>query len=439
MFLAPRIIAIDDEPEHLRGLVDGLHGYGTSCLPIHFTGDSTDIRKCPAVRLIFADLHLTDGGAAGGYEAHFSIIGGLIEETFAPAGPYVLILWTRYADQADALRNFLEARLEHVAKPLAVVPLDKTAHLDLRTGAVKNPGALVKAIEIIIQGQPQLAALLRWEERVLDAAAETVAAVLALTRTAKSGAERATDLSRLLARVAVEAVGEGHVERDRFGAVNEALLPILADRVAFLCTSDADAAIWQGAFDASHAKAALSLDEAARLNRMLHVDESGTTLASVRGSVSALPNERRGEAFKEAFGTEEVAAASSEFACNDFAVGSEEFRWVLVQTQAACDFAQRKRGTVPYLLGLEMPCKSVVTKIKPPAALWSSPPLHLRSASRCLHVNYRFQYQLSPDSAVAVKAHYRLREQLLAEILHLAHSQGARPGSIAFWERKAKP
>ena len=439
MFTAPRIIVIDDEPRHLQGLVEGLHRCGTSCLPLLFTGDPAGIRKCPDVRVIFADLHLTEGGAAGGYERHFSTIGGLIEETLAPTGPYVLVLWTRYANQAEGLRNFLETRLQNVSKPLAVVSLDKTQHLDLTSGAVRDPAALVKVIESIIYGQPQLAALLGWEERILDAAADTVAAILALTSAAKSTDERARELGRLLARLASEAVGEGHVEQDRFGAVNDALLPILADRVAFLRPSAADIAMWKSAFDASTAKAALSLDEAARLNRMLHVDESDTTMASMRGSVSPLTGDKRGDAFKATFGLDETKAASEEFGCGGFDPKSEEFRWMLVQTQAACDFAQRNAGTIPYLLALEMPCKSVSKNSKPPAALWRSPPLHLRKDSRYLHVSSRFQYQLSPDSAAGMKSSYRLREQLLSELLHLAHSQGARPGSIAFLERKAKP
>jgi hypothetical protein len=438
MFIAPRIIVIDDDPLHLQGLVDGLHRYGTSCLPVHFTGDLAGLRKCPDVRVIFADLHLTEGGAAGGNERHFSTIGGLLEETFAPAGPYVLVLWTRYADQAVGLSNFLETRLQNVSKPLAVVALDKVQHLDLTSGAVKDPVALVRAIESTIHGQPQLAALLRWEERIMDAAAGTSAAILGLTGALTSADERAGELGRLLARLAVEAVGESHVEQDRFGAVNEALLPILADRVAFLRPSAADIAIWKRAFDASTAKAALSLDEAARLNRMLHVDESETVSASVRGSVSPLPGEKRGDAFKETFGLDETRAASEEFGCGAFDPKSEQFQWMLVQTQAACDFAQRQAGTVPYLLALEMPCKTLSKSSKPPAALWRSPPLHLRKETRHLHVSSRFGYQLSPDAAAKTKASYRLREQLLSELLHLAHSQGARPGSIAFWEKKAK-
>ncbi len=438
MFLPPRIIVVDDEPKHLKGLVDGLHQYGTSCLPIHFTGSLDGIKKCPTLRLIFADLHLNEGGAGGEYERHFSTIGGLIETALAPTGPYVLILWTRYADQANKLKSFLETRLQGVATPLAVVPLDKMAHLNMPGGTVKDPAALVTAIDLVIREQPQLAALLKWEERVLWATADTAGAILALTDAASAGETRARELGRLLARLAVEAVGKAHVEEDRFGAINEALLPILADRIAFLRPTDDDKSIWDGAFQASEAEATISLDEAARLNRMLHVDESGPTRASGRGSVTPLPADRRGNAFKELFGIDEKTAATSQFGCKDFDPTDGRFRWMLVQSQAACDFAQRQPGPVPcLLLALEMPFSSAGSS-NPPPSQWRSPPLQMQSGAMALTVNYRFEFMLPPETAATMNAAYRLRESILNALLIQAHSYGARPGIISFRPQAAK-
>lgn len=439
MLLAPRIIVVDDDQTHLDGLVAGLHRYGTSCLPIHFTGDTTGLRKCPDLRLIFADLHLNEGGAGTDYERHFAVIGGLIEETFGPSGPYVLILWTRYAEQAEGLQKFLEARLQNVAKPLAVVPLDKKDHLDLTNGTVKDPLALAAAIGEIIKHQPQLAALLNWEERVLGAAADTASAILRITNAAADGAARSKDLARLLSRLAVEAVGEEHVDRDRFQAVNEALLPILADRIAFLSQRDMDADTWKDAFSAEDAGAALSTEEAAGLNRLLHVADGTGFHASDRGAVVILPSAFREDAFARIFGIDEKKAAEEQFACAGFDPRSDQYHWVLVQTQAACDYAQRQPGSVPFLLGLELPCASKAKSGKPPASMWSSPPFELREAPRFLHVNHRFQVTLSPEESAGLNASYRLRDQLLSNLVSMAHAYGARPGAITFHEKKAKP
>ena len=47
MLPASRVVAIDDEPEHLEGLTQGLNQNGTACLSIHFTGEMATIPPCP--------------------------------------------------------------------------------------------------------------------------------------------------------------------------------------------------------------------------------------------------------------------------------------------------------------------------------------------------------------------------------------------------------
>ena len=264
---APRVIAIDDNSLHLRGLADGLNSYGAACLQILFTGEVAAIRSCPHVRVIFADLHLNESGASEEHEKHFSLIGGLIEETIVPAGPYLLVLWTRYPDQADKLSAFLETRLANVNKPVAVKALDKADHLDSE-GKVRNVAKLIAAIVALVDEQPQIASLINWEERILEAAGATVSEILALAPT-DDPTKRTEELGHILCCLAVEAVGQSHVKKDHFRAVNEAFLPILYDRVASLPSVDEDKAIWEKAFSDSAPRPALSLKDAARLNGFL--------------------------------------------------------------------------------------------------------------------------------------------------------------------------
>ena len=175
MLPAPRIISIDDESKHLAGLTEGLNRYGAACLPIHFTADTKNIPTCPHVRVIFADLHLS-GGPPTDYAQDFSVIGGLIEDTIKPSGPYFIILWTMYPEQADNLHDFLRQRLQGVTKPYAVMALDKSGHLDA-DGTLKNPESLVEAIRNTVSGQSSLRALLNWEDRTLDSVSATVSSI----------------------------------------------------------------------------------------------------------------------------------------------------------------------------------------------------------------------------------------------------------------------
>lgn len=144
------VVAIDDEQIHLTSLEDGLDRGGVACRAIHFTGDATVVPRCPDARIILADLHLGAGVLSADHATDFSTIGHLLEDRIRPTGPYCIVLWTRYANQAGALAAFLE-RLHDVPKPVVVQALDKTVHLNA-AGKVRDTGALMRELEALARG-----------------------------------------------------------------------------------------------------------------------------------------------------------------------------------------------------------------------------------------------------------------------------------------------
>ena len=429
---APRVVVIDDELKHLDGLTRGLNWYGTACLPIHYTGKMADIPPCPHVRVIFADLHLRSG-PPGDYPQDFSVIGGLLEDEIKPSGPYLIVLWTMFPEQADHLRDYLKVGLQGVPKPFAVQALNKNDYLDPQ-GGVQNPESLVQAIRRIVVEQPQIGALLNWEERVLGAAANAVSSIMELAESAAEDVRPGEEVGRLLVSLAVAAVGEEHAGEDRFRAVNEGLLPILGDRIASMRSREADNTLWQDALGEVGTGQGLFQDEAARLNRLLHIappDGDGTE----RGVVIALPEEFSGEAFAETFDLTPEVAAEKQFRCRQPQGDADPFQWVLVQTQAACDYAQTQPGPLPFHLGLRLPA-SVVRTGTPPAALWRSPCFEHDGQVHFLHVNARFQVSLPGGKARQAPPLFRLREQLLNDLIYQIHGYGARPGIISFRESR---
>ena len=431
MLTTPRVLAIDDDQNHLEGLARALNQYGVACLQFHFTGDTTDIKPCPHVRVIFVDLHLGKGPVSD-HSRDFGIIGGFIEETVRPSGPYFIVLWTMYPEEAEKLKGNLEARLHGVAKPFAVLPLDKAKFLDA-AGNVKSTGKLVDTIAAIAKKQSQIVALLNWENRVLGAAADTVSSILSLASSGGGAVNQPEEVGRLLARLAVEAVGREHVEQDRFRAVNEALLPILADRISALRSADDANEAWEEAFSEADVRTrSLSPDEAAKLNRSFHIETSvQANTGSERGSVIPLPGNLSGEQFEGMFGLKQEIVAKKQFGCKNFLTANERFRWVLVQSQAACDYAQRQPGSIPFFLGLQIDASNV-KKDTPPAALWASPPFEIDDRIQVLRVSARFQVSLPVHLAETNSPLYRLRDQLLTDLIHHVHTYGARPGMISF-------
>ena len=424
IFTSPRVVAIDDDKHHLDGLGGSLHRKGVACLPIHFTGDPTGIEACPDVRVVFADLNLI--GQASDDPLQFATLGGLLEETIAPRGPYFVLLWTRYPDQATDLSVFLNNRLQHVTKPFAVIALAKADHLD-GAGNVRDEHELVTAIATLTEGLPQLGALFDWESRVLGATGATVSSLLELASTQATN-ERTAELTKVLFWLGVEAVGKGHVAADHFRAVNEALLPILADRIGNLPSTPSHDAVWQAAFASTARPQPLTQTESARLNRMIHIDIAVAD-GSERGVIVLLPP-RLEQDFGQNFGVDKTLSAKDQFHCRVFEPHDNRFRWVLVQAQAACDYAQSHPGPIPCYLGLEMPFARRTGP--PPAALWISPELEVDGDVRELRVSARFPVSIGPDEFRQCAPIYRLREQILNDLIFHLHSNGARPGMMSF-------
>lgn len=427
------MIAIDDEQDDLNALTDALNSYGAACLPIHFSGDDAAVPPCPAVRVIFFDLNLLPGHTDDPTQ-QFSLIASLIEEKIQPSGPYLVILWTRYQDEALACRRFLQERLEGVSKPFAVKSLDKSDHLrdksDHSDVGQPNPVKdLPDAIEDVVSGLPQVAALLNWEERVLDASAVTVGSIQSLAVTSAGAGSPDKELGSLLGSLATAAVGK-HAEADPFQAVNGALLPILADRLAAIPSNDD--ALWREALEGCGTQQKLDLPTVARLNRLLHFDMLRETIrGDERGAVIVLPEQYRGDAFEEAFGLSDTGELAKQFAFRKLEGEANLGTWVLVQCQAACDYAQKQPGPIPYQLGLLVSSERIKTG-SVPMAVWRSPCFEIEGEACYLHVNARFSLSLPRAHAEAEKPLFRLRDQLLNQLIYELHGYGARPGIVSF-------
>lgn len=427
MLGSPRIIAIDDRKDHLDGLADCLNRNGVACLQIHFTEDHTGIQTCPDVRIVFADLNLVPG-AGSDHTTNFAVIGGLIEDTIKPTGPYYIVLWTQYPEQAPALREFLDERLEGgVTKPFDVCPLPKSDHID-HDGNVTDE-TLMEAIHNIVRALPQVGALFEWEGQVLGAAGRTVSSILALASKDDVN-QRADRLGRILGWLALEAVGEEHVESDRFRAINDALLPILADRVAEMGMGGLDEQLWTDALTVPDTDVTSSVEKAARLNRLVHIADPRDVSSTERGAVVLLPESHR-SGFQDRFGISEADAASRLFRCKNFDPENARFRWILVQCQAACDHAQGNPGTVPFYLGLDFPEENRSSN-KPPESTWRGPVFELEGETRRLRVHAASSLSLASNAMKDVTPLYRLREQILNNLIYHLHSHGARPGIISF-------
>lgn len=428
MLSSPRIVAIDDIRRDLNALVRGLRRQGTSCLPIDFPDGLDTLRDCPNLRILFADLHLIVGANSRQRRSHYSTIGGILQEQIRPIGPYIVVLWTKYPNDANGLLRYLNSTLQDVAKPFTTFAMDKNKYF--RGNGRVLMDALIRDLARLSEKVPEFAALMDWEDHINSGAGDTLMSILEVSMDEVRKDPRRRRMGALLYNLAMAAVGSGHVDENRFRAVNAALLPILADRTSF-ATSRVEDNVWAKALSSRNQNTAISNYDKARLNRLVHIASPDQYSRSEEpGAVIGLPSQFVGPAFEGLFSIAEEKALFDEFLCKaDSDIGNR--RWVLVQTQPACDYAQRQSGTLPFYLGLELAAEAVRGNAKAPDSLWRSPRYEWNGKECFLHVSARYPLSMARSSVAGVPQIYRIREQLLANLTQRLGVYASRLGIVA--------
>lgn len=441
IFSAPRFVVVDDKEQHLLAITRTLQLLGAPCLGVRYDGtEELEPDHFRGVRCLFMDLHLIDGVASTDHRSHFAHIAAILEGNIsASGGPFILVVWSRLQNLDGELRDYLDENIDPErphARPLAVLGLAKENFINLDDGTMAKPEELKKAVLDAVFENPQIAALLGWEADVLTAAGDTLAELLKLVPVAErvsNSYPRALDT--ILSRLAREAVGRPNVEINRRTAITTALAPILADQVISQKVAPETAELWERAVTRYNDNSLqdASKKEAGCINRMLHVAIPGseTILPTDWGAVVDVEEGiwNSDDQLRQLFDGSRSELLEEEFKIK--AVDHGKCCPCLVRVGAACDHAQKRRGPLTYLLGLEIPA-DLKRSNRASGAEWESPVLMVNGDGTPfrLHVNVRFSLVRPASSCGGWKVRYRLREQLL--MLLLSHSTGytARPGIV---------
>ena len=437
MFTPPRFIVIDDNKRHLEAIVQTFQTMGSPCAAILYDGTGElDAELFRGVRALFLDLHLLQGTVSSDNLQHYSHIASILEDNIGPdGGPFVLVIWTEHPHLSRELTAYLDARLDpekpHV-HPLAIICLEKEKFISLESGAVQNAGALREAVLNAITERPQLAVLLSWETEVFNATGATLAALLVLVHLERRTTDQyPTALNELLSLIAIASVGKPNVPSDRRGAVTAALAPLLLDRIYNQTTSAAPRELWDRAvsLDQQDSLDHLGPLEAGRFNRMLHIALPGREHLREFdwGAVVQFPPQWMPDAEMESrFGSRLARVLGGDFKIERSDRTRCQLR--LVRVGAACDYAQGRGGPIPYLLGVEVPVDVRRDEEHLQMAEWRSPVLVVDGQPFRLTVNCRYFVTVPQAQTEGWTVVYRLREQLLMDLIDYAGEYVTRPG-----------
>jgi len=435
MFTPARYVIVDDDAAELKQLADCLQKIGAPCLPLKYDeAEGIDAGHLRGVRLLFLDLHLTTGAQTTDVAQASAVIVGMLEEgVSATAGPYVIILWTKHQEQREAFDAYVMANLDPSKRPLAILSLDKNDYL----GGGNAGQKLTDDVGKIIEADPRLRALLDWEREVLKAAGTTLAEVGGLVaaedRTAARFSER---LDEVLSLLAFEAVGEASAQADPYGAVNAALMPILADRIANQRVDATSNAVWKGAVTKIGKVPSPSLVEAARLNSMLHLAASTTEELKPGnwGAVTLLPDAEQEEGPMLARFNLPAKPMLSEIFCLEKKPDRKSSRLCVLRIGASCDYAQNRKGPIAFMLGAIVPAEAIRDPARLPKAEIVTPPLAVGGFEGAVRFvfNAHLTFTMVPAEFTNWEPLCRLREQLLMQITTHGAQHSTRPAIISF-------
>ena len=363
MFIAPKILVIDDKKHHMTGLAAAFDELQTSARLLHYVAEDIDTwLPMSGIRLVFIDKNLTELVTTTGSNntaAFTAIIDALQRVIPILGGPYGLVIWAEAPD-LEEFNKFFDERVDRKTFPCPAfcVGMRKTDFIDTGNGDVKDPGKLRDEILSHVNDNPQMSALLHWEAGVVTAMSDVLATLFSLIPQTNLTEGSNENLATLLRCLAIAAAGKEKGLADPKHSAEQVLHALLSDRIDALNTSTEAQGLWKTAISVTEDTAPTKTTKAA-INTALHIEYK------TEGDDPRFDPTKIGALIEYPFGDPtETLSRNFGITFDDFlsdkmsnlnSVELGHCRLLLARIGAACDDAQPKPGSLTYLLALEWP------------------------------------------------------------------------------------
>lgn len=450
-----RIVIIDDKSEEGEPIARALWLAGLPVLfakfdPETWMAEDAPFKNMEGVRVVLLDIDLLGSSMKGSEDQLFGTAATAMETILHDNnGPYLLIAWTNYDDQASALKSYLQKRLSPSKRPILFRKLAKEDYLS----GGKTEFELRNSVLNFIEEFPPIRALSAWEGSVQIAAGGVVSDIIN-TVVASEPADERTFAARLatLLRDLAEAEDGKHVKPED---VSRPLASVLTFLLSDQLSSRGFRTVPLAEIDPL--PEAIAMDWRRRINLMLNFDTAvsppapGTLHEYPIGDKHNLPipilsTKEAGKLLRGNF----LNPGASELTTPEKSAIEASSSLLLMDITPPCDHAQRKSVWRRYIVGakiLENHWTHVWEKDekKEPIEgrcgqnLWVSPPMKPlgKSDSFRLIFNSRLivSIQDNADSSGRLKSSSkvvgRLRERIFTDILGWFGRQATRTGHLS--------
>ena len=447
MIGGPRIVAVDNEVEHLEALVEGFERVGGHCVALEYPDVLSRTQAFnTGVRLVFMDINLLPGAGGTGGPRTFAPVTQAVQKILAARnGPYALVTWTNIKEQHNGLMTYLRANLDREMLPGASYCLPKGPYLH-------DPEALLAKLNSLHLDIPGFGLLMKWENAVASAADRAVFEVQELARNLDGAPSEG--LTTVAFNIGAAAAGAALVKQRPFRSFAMGMSAVLTDRLEHEDSDPKKESQWVDALKGYQGQLG-DLRARARLNSFFNVARVEERTRGVPGVVFQVPVADILPYIRPRFRSAKKALESGEFLPISRGRNNDEYtnniksvasrcEWRFVQIGADCDFANEKERVAEGLLAVEVPesCfgatnlryKNREFRDTPANCDWlfQTPPFFLGRQARVLVANLRFHVSYPTSKASEWKARYRLREELSSEIARNSANFTTRPGIAEF-------
>ena len=380
-----RIIVVDNSSEDLNKIAYEFNHKGIGCRTILYDGISFPEEPLTGVRMAFFDINLAQTFSEND---RYATLEKAMKSDIAPEnGPYILIFWTNKAEWKDHFIEYInrEPNVPNIVRdqlqPLYISTIDKTLISEENTlESMLNEQFGNHIVELCMDIDNQL----------VEASSNTLNSLLSMIPVGNRWGEPVSfedEFKKLFSKIAVSSYGLQNAKEDPYGAIKEALLPVLTHSMP-------EHDIWKPFLSPyisgiqSESNIILGGENAIeKLNNFFLIEENISS-PSARGAVVELDP----SLFQEYFNISYPDWRKQEF--GESPNITDAFP-IAVEISAACDYSQQNHRTHKYLMGIassqKIPNKKKINVCLTDVILYNEKPLYI-----ALDFNYIFVNQNAP-------------------------------------------
>ncbi len=440
---APQILIVDDKEQAGLDIAKALWDGDLAAHYFHYDPErliqmQQRGRSMRGIRIVFMDINLI-GGAMGSEQQNFTAVQTVLQTLLAEDnGPYVLISWSSHDDYADRLFAFLAERLPPTLRPTLTKRLAKS---EFAGASGKNISAAVKGL---LNDLGFAGCLIGWEGVVKDATVSAIHAVARLADTLTDHevhSDRNTKLGAVIRALATAEAEENLTEQSAFPALSSVLSHIMFDGLSS-AAARVPAALGKSIMTA--AGSTQPKDWKFDVHRALHFGlDPQRYVMHAPGDVFIFPGIRK----RKRAGLPILKPDA--FVPNQFFEADKwrklppdarktvlgDARLVMAEITPPCDHAHPATKLVwhRYVVGGEFgPDASKYLKKKGDHLMWLPAFKTKDGKTKTVVLNSRVTASVDPkETGVLGKRLYRLRPQLLSDIIRWVSGQHARLGYVS--------